>query len=145
MIQFIFSFEPRSHIGTENLRELSWLTLNDRVRFFKLQHVFKIRLDLAPAYLGSRFEPIINAHSHNTRGSSFNYRISRELASCHSSFAFSSIRDWNGLPMHLKCCSSLPSFRKKLKEHFMSSYWNLFIPALDPRFVLHWTSFTVIW
>ena len=120
MVRFIFSMEPRSHIGTENLRELSWLSLSDRVRFFKLQHVFKIRLGLSLDYLGCKFEPF--AHSYNTRGNSLNYRISRELASCRSSFAFSAVTNWNSLPMQVKCCSSLSSFRTKLKEHFMSFY-----------------------
>ena len=136
MIRFICSLEPRSHIGTEKLRELSWLSLKDRVKYFKLQHVFKIRLGLAPDYLGQRFEPIAATHSHNTRGSSYNYRISRDLAQSRSGFAFTSIKEWNDLPMDVKKCSSLISFRTKLKEHLMSCYWYSYLTYLDPGFRL---------
>ena len=124
MVRFIFSLEvePRSHVGTEKLRELNWLTVTDRVRFFKLQHVFRIRFGLAPDYLGLKFEPISNSHSHCTRGSAFNYRISKDLARCQTSFAFTSIKDWNFLPASIKECSRLSAFRSRLKEHFWSSY-----------------------
>ena len=122
MVRFIFSLEPRTHVGTEKLRELCWFTVVDRVRLFKLQHVFKIRIGLAPDYLGSKFEPISISHSHRTRGSAFNFRISRDLAKCQTSFAFTSIKDWNCLPACIKECRSLSTFRSRLKAHFWSCY-----------------------
>ena len=122
MVRFVFSLAPRSHVGTEKLRELCWLSVKDTVRFFKLQHVFKIRFGLAPDYLTTGFQPITSSHSHLTRGSGFNFRVSRDLARCQSNFAYTAITDWNSLPTHLKKCECLPSFRSRLKKHLISFY-----------------------
>ena len=122
MVRYIFSLAPRSHVGTEKLRELCWLSVSDKVRFFKLQHVFKIRLRLAPEYLSKRFHPIAGTHSHITRGSGYNYRITKDLAKCQITFAFTAITDWNSLPVPLKECKCFPAFRSKLKGHFLSLY-----------------------
>ena len=84
---------------------------------FKLQHVFRIRFGLTPDYLGSKFEPMSNFHLHCTHGSAFNYRISKGLARCQTSFAFTFINDWNHLPASIKECSRLSAFRNHGKKN----------------------------
>ena len=75
MVRFIHSMEYTSHVGLSDLYNLSWLSVPDRVTYFKLLHIFKIRNGLAPRYLMTNFRSISDAHTHNTRGSSFNYCI----------------------------------------------------------------------
>ena len=88
------------------------MSISDRVKFFKLVHVFKIRLGKAPDYLSVDFKPIVQTHAHNTRHSSLNYFISKELANSPKSFSFSAIKHWNCLPESLKSIESLTCFNK---------------------------------
>ena len=120
MVRFIFSLDARAHVGTEKLRELSWLSIRDRVTYFRLVHVFKIRAGLAPSYLSRILIPV--SHSHNTRGSRCNFQVSKELAKNSASFCLNAVKQWNSLPMFLKEIRSLPSFRNQLRQHLASSY-----------------------
>ena len=122
VVRYIFSLAPRDHVGTEKLRELSWLSIPDRVRYFKLCHVFKIRLGLAPDYLSTNFIPVSATHGHNTRGSSFNYTIPGTLSHCPTSFCVTAINEWNSLPNELKDVRSFPAFRSKVKQWLSSGY-----------------------
>ena len=122
MVKFIFSKDMLYHVSPEDLRKLSWLSIPDRVKYFKLLHVFKIRHGKAPGYMQGNFVPISQGHSHNTRNSSYNYRISREIANAPSSFSFTSIKHWNSLPSFLKELNSEKLFKSRLKEHMFSDY-----------------------
>ena len=42
MVRFVFSKGPMDHVGTAELKLLSWLTVPDRVKYFKLVQVFRI-------------------------------------------------------------------------------------------------------
>ena len=119
---FIFSLNPWDDVGTEKLRELSWLSIKDCVQYFKLCHVFKIRNGLAPKQLSNGFTLISDFHSHNTRGSSFNYAIKGPESASPATFVFTAIKYWNALPSTLKESGSLPKFREKTKEFLLSSY-----------------------
>ena len=110
------------HVGSSDFRKLSWLTVSDRVRYFKLVHVFKIKHCSATQYLMPNFKLIMSSHSHSTRGSSHNYFISKDISNAPSSFSFTAIRDWNSLPSELKEARSELVFRTKLKEYLMVNY-----------------------
>ena len=110
------------HIGKTELRDLSWLTVHDRVMYFKLLHLYRIRNGTAPTGLGSDFLRISLAHSHNTRGSTSDYRVSHQMSLSQSSFSFTAIRSWNALPGPLKKIEGLNVFKKRLKEFLFSGY-----------------------
>ena len=122
MARFVFSLENRAHIGTAELRSLSWLTISDRVNYFKLIQLFKIRSGCAPLYLISDFKLVSDSHVHATRGSRFNYQVPKSLSLAPTSFSFTVIKLWNGLPNFLKEPMSLPSFKRRLKEYLLSRY-----------------------
>ena len=122
MVRFIKSMEPRQHLDNFHLRDLSWLLVSDRVMYFKMMHIFRIRNDLAPAYLRSNFVSLELTHSHNTRGSVFNYRLSHEMSLAHHSFAFTASKQWNSLPDSLKSISQYHTFKRKLKDLLISQY-----------------------
>lgn len=44
------------------------ICISDRVNYFKLLHIFKIRHGLAPKYLVERFSTVNQTHQHNTHG-----------------------------------------------------------------------------
>ena len=122
MVRFVYGMDARGHVGTEKFRDLSWLVFKDRVIYFKLCHVFKIRCGMAPTYLCDRFHTVSNTHSHNTRGSLSDFHVSKNVAACATGFSYTAISEWNGLPYDLKQCRSFSAFRSKLKQHLASSY-----------------------
>ena len=89
-------------MDNKNFRDLSWLSLPDRVMSFRMSHLFRIRHKLAPVYLLPNFKSVSDAHTHNTRGSNFNFHMSRELSLSPNGFAFTAIKQWNALPNDLK-------------------------------------------
>ena len=125
MVKLVYSKSHFYHVTSSDLKSLSWLSVPDRVRFFKLVHVFKIRAGNAPDYLSIDFQPIAQSHTHNTRHSSHNYFVSRQVAMSPKSFAFSAIKEWNCLPEPLKSIESLQCFKKRLKEHIFVTYQSL--------------------
>ena len=123
MVRYIYSMHHMSHVDNGNLRDLSWLSMTDRVRYFKLCHVFRIKAGTAPEYMGQNFKPSSAVHGHHTRGSSsHDYFVSRVVADAPTSFSATAIKEWNSLPPYLKGIASEPVFKRKLKEHFLSDY-----------------------
>ena len=107
-------------MGTSTLRELGWLTILDRVRYFAILHVFKIRKRMAPSYLCRSFAPVSSVHSHHTRGSIYDYHISREdIPGCFSYFGKN---QWNNLPVELKSIDSIVIFKVRLKRYLLAEY-----------------------
>ena len=122
MVRFIHGMDFRQHVGLVDLRKLSWLSVPDRVVYFKLLHLFRVRHGIAPKYLMTNFKAVSEAHSHNTRSSSHNYFVSRDLSLSPSSFAFSAIKAWNSLPLALKNVDKIDRFKRDLKQHFFEGY-----------------------
>ena len=85
-------------------------------------HRFRIQNKLAPKYLLPNFTSVSAAHSHNTRGSEYNFVLSRDLSRSQSSFSFVSIKHWNSLPTSIKSIGEFRVFKRKLKEFLISQY-----------------------
>ena len=122
MVRFIHSQGPMEHIGLRDFGALSWLTVPDRARYFRLLHVFRIRSGLSPSYLSDHFRPLSSIHTYGTRGSSHDYHVSKEISLSPSSFAYMAITNWNALPDSLKGIQSLSVFKAKLKHFLLSHY-----------------------
>ena len=122
MVRFVNGMDNRAHVDSGNLRELLWLNIPDRVKFFKMSHLFRIRHKLAPKYLLPNFRFVSDAHSHFTRGSSFNFYLSRDLSLSPSGFSFTAIKQWNELPNSLKSIENFQVFKRKLKEFMLGQY-----------------------
>ena len=124
MVRYIFSLDPRCHVGLQDFKQLGWLTVRHRVSFFRLVHVFKITKGMAPGYLSNGFTFVRDIHSYNTRGSVSDYHISEKVNSSlkRDSFVFNAKKEWNSLPSDLKQVGSLLAFKTGLKAHFMERY-----------------------
>ena len=102
MVRFIYSLHHLDHVGLSHFRNLSWLSVIDRVNYFKLCHVFRIRAGTAPSYLSDDFVLVSAKHAHGTRSShSCNFSISKLVSCASSSSSFASIKEWNYLPAQI--------------------------------------------
>ena len=91
--------------------------------FFKLCHVFKIRVGRAPSYMTHSFVPVSSTHAHATRGNcAHNFSLSHRAATVPNTFSFTAIKAWNGLPSDLKGETSERVFKSKLKSFFLTKY-----------------------
>ena len=124
MVRFINFHDYRTHIDSCDLRKMGWLSVPDRARFFKLLHVFRIHLGVAPSYLREGFVRLNSVHNHATRGSLSDFHVPRVGVSdvMQKSFFVTGIKEWNNLPTALKKCSSEDVFKKRLREHLLSFY-----------------------
>ena len=122
MVRFVKGWDPRHHVSFADICSLSWIPIPDRVEFFKMMHLYRIRYNLAPRYLMSNFKSIASVHSHNTRGSDFNFSLPRYLSLSPHSFAFTAIRHWNLLPNNVKGVEQFWVFKQRLKSYLMSRY-----------------------
>ena len=128
MLRFVFGYDNRHHVGPCDLLLLSWLSIRDRVSYFKMIHLFKIKHGLSPNYLRTNILSVSDMHSYNTRGSSSNFHVPKSLSNAPSAFAFSCVRLWNGLPERIKLINSLIPFKRELKRFLLSSY-DWFLPS----------------
>ena len=75
------------------------LSVPDRVRQLRINHVFNIYHGLAPEYLCEHFQ----INQGNTRGSSnLNFIVPNLNLCSKDSFAYNAITDWNSLPLSVK-------------------------------------------
>ena len=120
MARFVLGVGPRTHIGLGTLKELGWMTISDRVRYFALLHVFRVKLGCGPKYLQGGFVPVADIHSHGTRASGTGYHISGD--DVDGSFGYFGKKEWNGLPDSLKTLGDIKAFKVRLKRHLLESY-----------------------
>ena len=120
MVRYVYGWGPRSHVGSATFRELGWLKISDRVRYFALLHAFKIRKGLAPSYLLRSFVQVAAVHCHHTRASNNGFHISG--GDVPGSFAYFTKVQWNELPVKLRSIDSEAIFKVKVRRYLMRGY-----------------------
>ena len=94
----------------EKQKVLDILPLNKQLKFNKLISVFKTRIDLAPDY-------VTNLPTKSNLSNSNDYLLpTTRINLFKTSFAFSGAHVWNSLPLSLKLCTSLSTFKKNLRH-----------------------------
>ena len=91
-----------------------------------------------------------NAHTHDTRRSSYNFHLSRELSVSPNGFSFTAIKQWNQLPNSLKSIDNQKIFKTKLQQFLLAQYgwfycviiWRILlgidISILHDNFMMEW-------
>ena len=123
MVRFINSMHHMDHVDLSQYAEISWLTFADRVRYFKLCHMFRVKLGSAPRYISMNFSPISSSHSYPTRSSAaHDFVVPRLLSNAQDSFSFTAMKEWNGLPTQLKSILSESVFRARVRQFLLERY-----------------------
>ena len=120
MVRYIHGWGPRGHVGSATFRELGWLQISDRVRYFALLHAFRIRKGLAPSYLLRSFVQVSAVHGHQTRASHCSFHISG--SDIPGTFSYFTKVQWNELPAQLQTIDSETIFKVKVKRYLMKGY-----------------------
>ena len=117
IVRFILNKGPREHIGQEELDNIGFLKVEDRVKQLKLNHVYKINSNTAPFYMHKHFNKISDRHNYNTRHQTNNYFLPRVHKIENTSFYFTAIKEWNSLPTSIKTSTSIATFKIQVKKH----------------------------
>jgi len=106
----------REHI-TPVLVDLHWLPVAQRIRYKILLLTFKALNGLAPAYL----QECLHAQSDRPRRTQHQHLLRVPRVRCSTfgqrAFSYAAPTLWNSLPLNMRDCTSLPSFKKQLKTH----------------------------
>ena len=124
VVRFIKKLGPRSHIGYSELDSLGFLNVENRVKQFRLNHVFKIFNGTCPSYLSEHFRKVSDFHMYNTRGSSENFVVPHVPGHASTTFFFNGIKDWNSLPYDIKRVETFNRFKTSVKR-FLNSQMQL--------------------
>ena len=124
MVRYILGLDFRALVDFSHFRSLGWLSVADRVKNFRLLHIFRINANLAPQCMKENFRRVHQVHDHNTRGSVSDFYVPKIGSSeiLKRSFFFSGIKDWNSLPHELKSIKNEKSFKSRLKAFIMAQY-----------------------
>ena len=100
---------------------LKWINIEKRVFYQKCILVFKSLNNMVPPYLQEKFHVNIN-QNYSLRSSDNNqlYIPRPKTNFLKQTFLYSGSQIWNDLPMEVKSCKTLSSFKTKCYEHFLS-------------------------
>ena len=108
------------------LISLHWLPLDFRIVYFTAIMSFKALNDLAPSYIRDLFQPLSEMNRLNTRSVSAGdlYPPSFRTSMGQRSFAFRATKIWNSIPVSIRHCESLLSFKSALYSYLFMKFCN---------------------
>ena len=103
-------------------KKLEWLTIYNRIEYFKAIMMFKCMNDLAPEYLLELFQKSSSINTYSLRSSTCNnIHVQRARTNFgQRTFQYSGIMLWNSLPQDLKSCNNIISFKKKCAAYLLN-------------------------
>ena len=97
--------------------EVGWESLEKRRRKHKLLLLYKMFNNLSPLYICSLIPPTVDTQiSYNLRNAHNIRTIHSRTTQYFNSFLPSTIREWNTLPLDVRNCDSINSFKRKLNS-----------------------------
>ena len=117
LARVVFPNVKRTDHITPALNKLHWLPVCQRITFKIALLTFKALSFNEPSYLRQLLTPYKN--SHHLRSTDQHLLTIPNIKSTvgRRSFSFSAPSVWNSLPVSLRTCNSVYSFRKQLKTH----------------------------
>jgi len=102
---------------------LDFLYFDSIFKYFCCLKLYKVRKFDQHPYFDNILNNLVPSHTHSTRFSVCNkYNRPRYCKTkCQRSFVYQSICIWNGLPAEIKECSTLGTFKKRLKNYLIAN------------------------
>ena len=112
---------PRRKSVTPLLQQLHWLPVHLRIVFKILLFTFKALKNASPNYISSLITPRIPARSLRS-SSQHRLHVPTVLTQFYGSRAFQAASPslWNSLPLHIRQCTTIQSFKSSLKTSLFS-------------------------
>ena len=134
LARLVFPSVKRSDHITPTLKKLHWLPIPQRITFKIALLTFKALSCHQPSYLCELIVPY--QPTRHLRSADQRLLTVPDIKSSlgRRSFSFSAPSIWNSLPLSLRSCDSVSSFRKQLKTHLFPP-WIFFLPA--PTWILN--------
>ena len=114
--------------------DIGWHTLSQRRRIHRLRLFYKIRNNLSPDYLMQLMPQTVqdrNPYALRNREDLTPFRTQRQFFS--KSFFPQTTKDWNELPLELRCAKTLSSFNRMLSVKFPTLHTRLWFGQGDRR------------
>ena len=104
---------------TPILKDLHWLPVRERINFKLLLLTWKAINGLAPSYISNLLVPYkpVRALRSSDKHLLTIPRTSSTLGDRAKAFSVAAPTLWNSLPLDIRCCDSLQSFKTLLKTH----------------------------
>lgn len=120
--RLVTNTKRRDHI-TPVLRELHWLPVRARIHFKILTFAFRAVQGDGPAYLRL---PLLSAPRTTRAGAAPRLAYCRAKKRTAGDRAYSVVAPWlwNKLPVDIRSCGSIITFKKLLKTYFFNQYFN---------------------
>ena len=116
-IRFVMGKHNRSHVGTTELKEINWLPVEHRVTQIKLNLIYTIVNGSAPDYLRNDFNHVSHVHRYSTRHSVSLLCIPSVKSAGKTTFTYSAIKLWNGVPKEIKFVTKEHKFKGAVKSY----------------------------
>ena len=110
------------------LKELNWMTVQDRINFRKVTMVFRSLNFLAPSYMTNMFKFVSDINQRHTRSSNRNDLYlagGRHKLIYMNGFYYSSVKLWNNLKTDIRCQRTLNAFKSSYLKYFYTSSVNI--------------------
>ena len=127
--RFVAKQGPRTPIRTL-LHQCGWLSVKQLAIYHNCLTVYKIRQHSKPVYFKERFGGVMNHEiedpiSSRTRLNStggIRLQMNRNQSDLEKqSFVNNSVKSWNSLPIEIRQCTSVPSFKRSLREWILQN------------------------
>jgi hypothetical protein len=115
------NFDYISTRGIDLIRELNWMTIDERSKYFMCIMAFKALHGLAPQYISNEFtyrEDVGLRTSDKTKYDIFLPSFESNMKD--KSVFIRSAKLWNSLPTAIKCINSLDQFKSQCKKHILN-------------------------
>lgn len=122
------------------IHEIGWMSLDDRRKMQKLCIMFKLNQGLLPDEFSNIFPDFVRNVSHyNLRNIENFSSVARRTSLFAKSFVPSATELWNSLPVDIKSCHTISTFKLKLKKLYLSpsSIPEYFVSGKRMQSVLH--------
>ena len=126
LLQDSFSWYPRHHHSTTLLEKPYWLPISERIKYKVACMCFSTISGSGPAYLSELLHVYTPSRTLRSSSDTRMLEIQQYKRKTHGFRTFSCFGPhiWNSLPQDLRHCSTLSSFKVKLKTFFFSQYFH---------------------
>ena len=119
-IRFCLQLGNRKHIGLNELENINWLNINDRFEQCISVSVFKFFNNKSPFYMNDIFIPAENGRVSTRNSYQKLSQPFRKTTQGQNSLSFIGPSVWNQLSESIKKCTSVNTFKHRLKIHYFS-------------------------